>query len=63
MKKEIDFRTYLKDYPDKNGYFGEYGGSFLPPQLVPVMEEITEAYNTICHSAKFILITNDIQPI
>jgi len=54
MKKEIDFRTYLKDYPDKNGYFGEYGGSFLPPQLVPVMEEITEAYNTICHSAKFI---------
>lgn len=54
MKKEIDFRTYLKDYPDKNGYFGEYGGSFLPPQLVPAMEEITEAYNTICHSAKFI---------
>lgn len=54
MKKEIDFRTYLKDYPDKNGYFGEYGGSFLPPQLVPAMNEITEAYNTICHSAQFI---------
>jgi tryptophan synthase beta chain len=54
MKKEIDFRTYLKDYPDKNGYFGDYGGSFLPPQLVPAMEEITEAYNTICHSAQFI---------
>ncbi len=54
MKKEIDFRTYLKDYPDKNGYFGEYGGSFLPPQLVPAMEEITQAYNTICHSAQFI---------
>ncbi len=54
MKKEIDFRTYLKDYPNKNGYFGEYGGSFLPPQLVPAMNEITEAYNTICHSAQFI---------
>lgn len=54
MKKEIDFRTYLKEYPDKNGYFGEYGGSYLPPQLVPAMEEITEAYNTICHSARFI---------
>jgi tryptophan synthase beta chain len=54
MKKEIDFRTYLKEYPDKNGYFGEYGGSFLPPQLVPAMNEITEAYNTICHSAQFI---------
>lgn len=54
MNKEIDFRTYLKDYPDKNGYFGEYGGSYLPPQLVPAMEEITVAYNTICHSAQFI---------
>jgi len=54
MKKEIDFRTYLKEYPDKNGYFGEYGGSYLPPQLVPAMAEITEAYNTICHSARFI---------
>jgi len=54
MKREIDFRTYLKDYPDKNGYFGEYGGSFLPPQLIPAMEEITVAYNTICHSAQFI---------
>lgn len=54
MKKEIDFRTYLKDYPDKNGYFGEYGGSFLPPELIPAMAEITEAYNTICHSAQFI---------
>ena len=54
MNKEIDFRTYLKDYPDKNGYFGEYGGSFLPPELVPAMAEITEAYNTICHSAQFI---------
>ncbi len=54
MKKEIDFRTYLKEYPDKNGYFGEYGGSFLPPELVPAMAEITEAYETICHSAQFI---------
>ncbi len=54
MKKEIDFRTYLKEYPDREGFYGEYGGSFLPPQLVPAMEEITVAYNTICHSAKFI---------
>ena len=54
MKQPIDYRTYLKDYPDKNGYFGEYGGAFLPPQLIPAFEEITKAYNTICHSAQFI---------
>lgn len=50
----IDFTNYLKKYPDKNGYFGEYGGSFLPPELEEAMREVTEAYLTIAHSAKFI---------
>lgn len=52
--KPIDFRTYLKNYPDKNGYFGKYGGAYLPPELIPAFEEVTEVYNTICHSAQFI---------
>ena len=51
---EVDFDTYLKEYPDKKGYFGKYGGAFLPPELVPAFKEITEAYQTICHSAQFI---------
>jgi len=51
---DVDFNTYLKEYPNKEGYFGQYGGAFLPPELVPAFEEITEAYQTICHSAKFI---------
>ncbi|MEG2957881.1 MAG: tryptophan synthase subunit beta, partial [Christensenellaceae bacterium] len=50
----MDYRTYLKNYPDEKGYFGEYGGTFIPPQLVPAFEEITEAYQTICNSAQFI---------
>ncbi|MBO4647011.1 MAG: tryptophan synthase subunit beta [Lentisphaeria bacterium] len=50
----MDYRTYFRDYPDKNGRYGEYGGVYLPPELVPVFEEITRAYNSICHSAKFI---------
>ncbi|MGI6752436.1 MAG: tryptophan synthase subunit beta [Anaerovoracaceae bacterium] len=56
MKKnyDVDFKTYLRDYPDKEGRFGTYGGSYLPPQLIPAFEEITEAYLTICHSAQFI---------
>lgn len=49
-----DFDTYTKNYPDLNGYFGDYGGTFLPKQLVPAFEEIANAYNSICHSAKFI---------
>ena len=49
-----DFDTYLKKFPDKNGYFGEYGGQFLPPELLPAFKEIDDAYEEICHSAQFI---------
>jgi len=49
-----DFDTYLKNYPDENGYFGKHGGAFLPPELLPAFAEIDEAYETICNSAQFI---------
>lgn len=50
----IDYETYLKNYPDKNGFFGEFGGQYISPELEPAFKEITEAYLTICKSAKFI---------
>ena len=50
----VDFETYLKNYPDKNGYFGKYGGSFISDELVEAFKEINDAYLTICKSAKFI---------
>ena len=49
-----DFDRYLKDYPNKEGFFGPYGGQYLPEELVPAFKEIDDAYETICHSAKFI---------
>ena len=39
--------------PDENGYFGEYGGQFIPPELKAVMDEITAAYLEIRDSAAF----------
>lgn len=51
---DIDFDTYFKNYPDANGYFGKYGGSYIPENLQKAMDEITEAYFTICKSRKFI---------
>ncbi len=39
--------------PNKEGYFGEYGGSFLPPDLQPVMDEITKTYKEISGSPGF----------
>lgn len=50
----VDFDTYLKNYPDKNGYFGRFGGCYIPAELQKAMEEITEAYYTIAKSSKFI---------
>lgn len=50
----MDLTTYLRSFPDQNGYYGEYGGVHLPPELVPAFHEISEAYQTICHSAQFI---------
>jgi len=50
----VDFDTYLKNYPDKDGFFGKYGGRFVNEDLAKAMEEITEAYFTICKSSKFI---------
>ena len=50
----FDFENYLKKFPDEKGFFGKYGGAFIPPQLEPAFKEITEAYQTICHSSQFI---------
>ncbi len=50
----IDFDTYFKNYPDANGYYGKYGGAYIAPELKKAMEEINQAYFTICKSSKFI---------
>ena len=51
---DVNFDTYLKNYPDEKGYFGKYGGAYVSDELKKAMEEISEAYFTICKSAKFI---------
>ncbi len=54
MSERMNFDTYFKNYPDEMGYFGNFGGAYLPPELKKPMEEITEAYFTICKSRRFI---------
>ena len=51
---DVEFDTYFKNYPTKEGFFGKYGGAFVSPELKQAMEEITKAYFTICKSSKFI---------
>lgn len=40
-------KPYLQSFPDENGYFGKFGGSFIPPQLELPFNEINEAYNKL----------------
>ena len=54
MFNNVDFSTYLKNYPDQEGFFGKYGGCYVSEELTQAMKEITEAYFTICKSRKFI---------
>jgi len=46
--------AYLKSQPDEKGYFGEYGGAFIPPQLEEEFARITEAYLKLRKSHEFI---------
>jgi tryptophan synthase beta chain len=40
--------------PDEKGYFGEYGGAFIPPQLQSIMDEITASYEEIRQDPEFL---------
>ena len=36
----VDFDTYFQNYPDKDGYFGRYGGVYVDDKLKEAMAEI-----------------------
>ena len=52
--QNVDFDTYFQNYPDKDGYFGKYGGVYIDDNLKAAMAEITQAYFSIAQSRKFI---------
>ncbi len=50
----FDFKNYHKLYPSIDGYFGRFGGSYLPKHLQNALQEVYDGYLTIAKSAKFI---------
>lgn len=50
----MEYDLYFKNYPDEKGFYGNYGGAYIPDELRKAMDEITEAYFTICKSRRFI---------
>jgi tryptophan synthase beta chain len=53
--------NYFKKYPDKDGFFNEYGGAFIPPHLEAEMKKINDAYFSISKSHRFISELRDIR--
>ena len=47
-------KPYLESMPDENGFFGRFGGAFIPPELEEPFREIREAYDKISKSHEFL---------
>jgi tryptophan synthase beta chain len=45
--------TEFVEMPNKEGFFGEYGGQLLPPELVEIMNEIDESYEKLIKTEAF----------
>ncbi len=57
ITKEID----TTNLPTKEGNFGEFGGSYIPPELKKVMDDITKAYEEIVTDPVFLEELSDLQ--
>jgi len=47
-------RPYLETMPDENGFFGKFGGAFIPPQFEEPFREIREAYDKLSKSYEYL---------
>ena len=46
-------KTNNNNLPDKNGFFGEYGGKFVPETLMYALEELETTYEKLKDDAEF----------
>lgn len=47
-------KPYLKEFPNAEGFFGKFGGSFVPDAIKKAMDEINVAYELIAQNSDFI---------
>ena len=47
-------KSYLNSVPDENGYFGKFGGAFIPPPLIEPFAQITQEYLKLKNDPEFI---------
>jgi len=47
MSLKISEKISVYDFPDQKGYFGRFGGKFVPETLMPALFELEESYFSI----------------
>lgn len=52
---------YLTSHPDENGFFGKFGGSFIPPSLQKEMDEIKDRWLELRDTPEFVAELNAIR--
>lgn len=50
---ETYIKTGIADVPDERGYYGEFGGRFVPETLVPALDELTAEYQKALADPEF----------
>lgn len=44
---------YTGNGPDDLGFFGKFGGCYMPESLMPALQELDQAFNTVRHNPEF----------
>ncbi|GIT84194.1 tryptophan synthase beta chain [Acinetobacter seohaensis] len=44
---------YTGNGPDDLGFFGKFGGCYMPESVMPALQELEQAFNTVRHKAEF----------
>ncbi|WP_180124504.1 tryptophan synthase subunit beta [Acinetobacter sp. YH12097] len=44
---------YTDNGPDDLGFFGKFGGCYMPESLMPALQELEQAFNTVRHKPEF----------
>ncbi|AOA64143.1 Tryptophan synthase [Komagataella phaffii CBS 7435] len=47
-------KPYLENYPDENGFFGKFGGSYVPPNIQEQMDIISREYQRIKNDPEYL---------
>ena len=44
---------YIGQGPDQGGFFGKFGGCYMPESLMPALQDLEQAFNTIRNQPEF----------